>query len=160
MWCKAVAAGLLAGMLIVPVAGAKTYKWVDEKGVTHYGDRVPPQYAKGGNEKSAAAPVSADEQRAREQEARRQVEQRRQDVALLATYANDKEIDDARARDLKRVNDWLATNTAGLAKSKSPEDRKKLEELMAQGRRETDAINAKYDGYKARYLELKGRPAG
>ncbi len=160
MWCKAVAAGLLAGMLIVPVAGAKTYKWVDEKGVTHYGDRIPAQYAKGANDKSAATPVSAEELRAREQEARRQTEQKRQDIALLATYANDKEIEDARARDLKRVNDWLATNTARLAKSRTSEDKKKLDELMTQGRKETDAINAKYDGYKTRFLELKGRPAG
>ena len=25
---------------------AASYKWVDENGVTHYGDRIPPQYAK------------------------------------------------------------------------------------------------------------------
>ncbi|MGH8286465.1 MAG: DUF4124 domain-containing protein, partial [Steroidobacteraceae bacterium] len=26
-------------------SGEVTYRWVDEKGVVHYGDRVPPQYA-------------------------------------------------------------------------------------------------------------------
>ena len=26
--------------------GDVTYKWVDEKGITHYGDYVPPEYAK------------------------------------------------------------------------------------------------------------------
>ena len=28
--------------------GAKSYKWVDEQGVTHYGDAVPPEYSKQG----------------------------------------------------------------------------------------------------------------
>jgi hypothetical protein len=31
----------------IPAAAfAATYKWVDENGVTHYGDKIPPQYAK------------------------------------------------------------------------------------------------------------------
>src|ERR1700733_4658147 len=26
-------------------SGHKVYKWVDEQGVTHYGDQIPPEYA-------------------------------------------------------------------------------------------------------------------
>src|SRR5260370_5914502 len=26
-------------------SGRTLYKWVDEQGVTHYGDRIPPEYA-------------------------------------------------------------------------------------------------------------------
>lgn len=26
---------------------SKTYRWVDEKGITHYGDSIPPEYAQG-----------------------------------------------------------------------------------------------------------------
>ena len=28
-----------------PASGRKLYKWVDEQGVTHYGDNIPPEYA-------------------------------------------------------------------------------------------------------------------
>src|SRR5229473_2587796 len=28
-----------------PPGGRKLYKWVDEQGVTHYGDHIPPEYA-------------------------------------------------------------------------------------------------------------------
>jgi len=159
MWCKAVAVGLVAGMLVVPAAGAKTYKWVDEKGVTHYGDRIPPQYA-APKAQVVAQPLSPEERKAREQEAKRQLEQRRQDTALLATYANTQEIEAARSRELKRVQEWLAINSAGLAKSKSNDDRKNLESVIEQARKETDAINAKYDAQKARYQELRAGQSG
>jgi hypothetical protein len=46
---------MLAGMFLAGTAHAqsrstgdgkpKTYKWVDEKGVTHYGDSVPAEYS-------------------------------------------------------------------------------------------------------------------
>jgi len=44
---------LLAGLAIAgtaragapPAGGGTVYKWTDEKGVVHYGDSVPPQYA-------------------------------------------------------------------------------------------------------------------
>jgi hypothetical protein len=40
---------LLAALPLVAVAQAEksttTYKWIDEKGIVHYGDSVPPQYA-------------------------------------------------------------------------------------------------------------------
>ncbi len=28
-----------------PPSGRKLYKWVDEQGVTHFGDHIPPEYA-------------------------------------------------------------------------------------------------------------------
>jgi hypothetical protein len=40
---------LLTGMVAVGAQNASDkplYKWTDEKGVTHYGDSIPPQYAK------------------------------------------------------------------------------------------------------------------
>ncbi len=33
----------LAVLSFAPLAGGQTYKWVDEKGVTHYGDKPPAQ---------------------------------------------------------------------------------------------------------------------
>jgi len=162
---------VVAGAMFAPLASGAMYKWVDEKGVTHYGDRVPPQYANPNNaqigrtgvttksERSPGAEAKAPAAERNEAEAKRELEQRRQDNALLATYANEKEIDQARERELKRVQEWLAANSAGLARSKAPEDRKKLDAVMDQGRRDTDAVNSKYDAQKARFLELKGGPS-
>lgn len=37
---------IVAGTLAPSLAGAQMYRWVDHNGLTHYSDRVPPQYAK------------------------------------------------------------------------------------------------------------------
>jgi hypothetical protein len=49
---KTVALILCAVALVASTGGAAwgapgrtMYKWVDEQGVTHYGDRIPPEYA-------------------------------------------------------------------------------------------------------------------
>jgi len=154
------------GMLAGP-AQAAMYKWVDEKGITHYGDQVPSRYADRAGEqlkksgrtvKNEAKPV---EQRPSEQElekakleAKNQVERQRQDNALLSTYANENEIEQARERELRRNSDMLKHSTAGLAKSSAREDKQKLATLIDQNRQETDTINAKFDVQKARYREL------
>ena len=39
------AATALAGTTSTPGSDRKVYEWVDEQGVTHYGDRIPPEYA-------------------------------------------------------------------------------------------------------------------
>jgi len=100
-----------------PVA-AKTYKWVDDKGVTHYGETVPPEYAgkdrtelnKAGRVIKKEEVLTPEERLANEQahakkradeEASR--EQRRYDKALLSTYSNEKEVDLARNRNLQQV---------------------------------------------------------
>lgn len=165
----------MLGALSAQPALAAMYKWVDEKGKTHYGDSIPPQYANRAGDRlsksgvaapKAERPAAAAETRVSEQEAerqrleaKRQLEQKRQDTALLATYASEREIDLARERELKRNQDTMTMATAGLAKSKSAEDKQKLETLMNLGRQETDAINAKFDAQKARYRELAGTTA-
>src|SRR5271170_4720203 len=37
--------GFSAGAGSTAAPGHTVYKWVDEQGVTHYGDRIPPEYA-------------------------------------------------------------------------------------------------------------------
>jgi hypothetical protein len=156
----------LLGALAWP-AQAAMYKWVDEKGVTHYGDQVPPRYTDRAGEqlKKSGRTVKAEskpvEQRPSEQDlekakldAKQQLERQRQDMALLATYANENEIEQARERELRRSSDTLKHATAGLAKSSNREDKQKLDALIEQSRRESDTINAKFDAQKARYREL------
>ena len=166
-------ASLVAAFALSLPAGAAMYKWVDEHGTTHYGDSVPPRYASRASErgKPAARPAkneqakavqlapSEEEQERRNAEARRQLDRQRQDTALLSTYANEKEIELARTRELKRNQDTLKMASAGLARSGAREDQQKLDALMTQSRQETDSINAKFDAQLARYRELTKGPA-
>jgi Domain of unknown function (DUF4124) len=111
---------LLAGLSIVLVdaaVAAKIFKWVDEKGITHYGEIIPPEYNdQAATEMSnrgvtlrkwgaAAKPVEqkvGDEQAAREKEEKqRAFEQHRRDVALVNTYTSAREIDDVRDRTMQ-----------------------------------------------------------
>lgn len=154
-------------------ASAAMYKWVDEKGNTHYGDNVPPQYTdragdqlkKSGRVAKAETKVnlprvSEPEAEKPKADAKGQIERQRQDTALLATYASESEIDQARDRELRRNSDTLKHSTAGLAKSTNREDKQKLDALIEQSRQENDAINARFEAQKVRYRELTaGRTA-
>ena len=106
--------GLMIGLVGLLPAGADaastdkkstTYRWVDEQGVVHYGDSIPPQYA----EKEHAVLNNqglvvghADAQKTPEQqviEAKEQEGTRKQqqhDTFLLATYTSVKDIESLR----------------------------------------------------------------
>jgi len=93
---------------LVPLASqaqeTRTYRWVDDDGVVHYGDSIPPQYAEKPKQvlnehgvtiqylegRKTAEQLEA-EQVARDLEVRIEL-QRRADQALLATYVNVEEI--------------------------------------------------------------------
>jgi hypothetical protein len=89
-------------------AEAKLYKWVDEKGETHYGEVIPPEYAdKNRVQFDDKGRVIKEKQPEGETnktaEQKAVLEQRRKDKALLNTYSNEKEIDLARDRNLQQV---------------------------------------------------------
>ncbi|HEY5102258.1 MAG TPA: DUF4124 domain-containing protein [Steroidobacteraceae bacterium] len=118
-----VRAWLLA--LLVPLAGMgladgqtndkvpKTYRWVDEKGVVHYGDRIPAQDTQRehtvlnregvevGRSDAQKSPAQIAEEARREQEAMR-LEQH--DTFLLTTYTSAKDIEDLRDARLEELN--------------------------------------------------------
>jgi Domain of unknown function (DUF4124) len=92
------------GAAFAEKAEQKLYRWVDEKGVVHYGDSVPAEYAEFEkqvlNERGITLDVLhgkktpeelAEEKRQQELQAQREI-QRRQDRALLATYLSVEEI--------------------------------------------------------------------
>ncbi len=99
---------LILALLVSAPALAKVYRWVDEDGRVHYGDRIPPRYAQQErqelNERGVVideqnAPPSAEElealraQKAAEAKARREAEeQARYDQFLLGTYATQDQI--------------------------------------------------------------------
>lgn len=155
-------------------AFAATYKWIDEKGVVQYSDRMPADGNKASATRLNSSGVSVSRTEAQKNqtevglsvealeqqkaEAKRQVERQRRDAALLATYSNENEIEAAREREQKRHQEILKTSTAGLAASQAPEDKRKLDTLLLQGQRDADAINAKFDAQKARFRELTTAP--
>ena len=121
---------ILLASLLCSAALAKTYKWVDEQGVTHYGDTIPPQYKdrttyelnkRGVVIKKTDPTLTSEQRRAKEEDLARQaaeeqkiIEQRRKDIALMNTYSSEKEIELKRDRDLKVVEALLANAQSSL----------------------------------------------
>ncbi|HCI14929.1 MAG: hypothetical protein A2063_09755 [Gallionellales bacterium GWA2_60_142] len=110
---------LIAGLFFSLPAAAKMYKWVDDQGVTHYGETIPPEYAdkdrselnKTGRTINKKTTLSPEERRAKEEadakkrdDAEAALESKRRDKALVNTYSSPAEIDLARKRNLQQVD--------------------------------------------------------
>ena len=112
---------MLGSFFSLPAA-AKLYKWVDDKGTTHYGETIPPEYAdKSRAELNQAGRVvkqqevlTPEELRANrsvkeQEEARKRAEEqdalekKRRDRALVDTYSSSNEVELARTRNLQQV---------------------------------------------------------
>lgn len=109
---KTFGATLVLALAFGATAEAKLYKWVDDKGETHYGEVVPPEYANKdkvqfndkGREiknKNAAADEASDKKSAEDKQA--EIDRQRKDRALVNTYSSEKEIDLARDRNLQQI---------------------------------------------------------
>lgn len=123
-----IASALLLALFAALPAHPATYKWVDEKGVVHYTDKLPPEIAnKGGTMlDKQARPVkkidpapSAEQVRAREAEdeqrrlmAKANEEIARRDRALVSSYTTEGEIDLARSRALGTIDAQLDSSHA------------------------------------------------
>ncbi len=114
---------LLACLLALPATGLASkqlYRWVDSQGKVHYGDTLPPEYARQGNAELTKSgrvvketpPALTPEQikarqeaEARDREAKRKAEEdRRRDKALLASYTTLEELDLAERRNLEAMD--------------------------------------------------------
>ena len=122
---KILSAGFIVLAAISISAEAKLYKWVDDKGTTHYGEVIPPEYAnkerdslkKSGliekrPEKADPASIQAKQDAEAKQKIDNQaaMEQKRRDNALLNTYSNENEIDMARERSLVLIKARIDSN--------------------------------------------------
>lgn len=138
-----IAATALCASVSFP-ADAKLYKWVDNGGVTHYGETIPPEYAnrdtkqlekgrvidrKDGfdTEKKNSVKKETNEEKA-------VVEARRRDDALLNSYSNEKEIDLSRDRSLLQIEARVNSFTTMLKSANAT-----LDELH----KESDALAQK-----------------
>ena len=112
-------------------AGAGMYKWVDDQGVVHYTDRIPPESVskgatvldkQGRSVKTIDPAPTAEQRKATEAEVERQrdvakanAEQARRDRALTQSFTSVAEIDVARARAIATMEGQLATIGAYIA---------------------------------------------
>ena len=166
MWLAlASAAAVAVALSTVGVARAAMYKWVDEKGVVHYTDQLPPDAVdKATTELSKqGVPVNKtdkaltpEQRRAKEQEAekakeaaRAQEEIARRDRALVASYTSEAEIDLARNRSLQTINSIILSSQAfseQLNKRKADVETRKAESqgkaIVAVLDRELESIDA------------------
>lgn len=116
---------LTAFGLSAPALG-ETYKWVDENGVTHYGDRIPPKYAKqqrevlnqSGDTVKVLQHEKTAEERAedvrKEQLAKEEKEQQRKDSFLLSTYDDEGDMQSARNDQLGSLDGNLRISEIAL----------------------------------------------
>ena len=144
---------LCAALLCLEPGRAEMFRWVDDNGVTHYSDRVPPEAAKqrrirlspqGREIDVIEAPKSAEQLRLEQQlkQLRKRqdkilAEQRDQDLALLRTYRSTDEM----RRVLKGKLDTL-DGTARITEA----NRQRQKELLASQEQ------------RAAGLEREGRP--
>ncbi len=93
-------------------AGAKTFRWVDDKGVTHYGDSIPPEYAQGRTAELNSQGVAVREYPARLSPADQAVVQEKEETAakrrqhdrfLLTTYVSARDIEQLRDERLTQI---------------------------------------------------------
>ncbi|HXZ96505.1 MAG TPA: DUF4124 domain-containing protein [Burkholderiales bacterium] len=175
---------------------AVMYKWVDEHGVTHYGDTIPPQYQNRANEelnkggvviKKNDPALTPEQIKARDDELakhKQQTEDKRRDAILLGTYTSVEEIDLARDRNLKQieqvlndtqaqlktVEDQLAAsrkNAAAYARQNEPvpdalrqdieileKNKQDLEVAIVQKRVDTEELRKRFEADRKRYIEL------
>ena len=117
------AAALLASPGFAAGSGRTVYKWVDEHGVTHYGDRIPQEYAT--QEKSVinAQGVEIDrleaqkspEQLAAEDQKKNEAQHARdRDRNLMSTYASVQEIERLRDQRVTLLSDQIKVTSQFL----------------------------------------------
>lgn len=92
--------------------GGVTYKWVDENGITHYGDRLPPQYAtkestllnkQGVEIRRNAAQMTPEEIAEEKRKEQAMLRQKQHDAFLLTTYTSVKDIEALRDERLDQI---------------------------------------------------------
>jgi hypothetical protein len=104
-------------------SGRTLYKWVDEQGVTHYGDHIPPEYAaqekqiinSQGVEINRLEALKSPEALAVDEQKRAEAEQsKNRDRNLLNTYASVQEIERLRDQRVTLLTDQIKVTSQFL----------------------------------------------
>jgi hypothetical protein len=121
-----IAAGAVYGQApkTSPSTGKQTYKWVDEKGITHYGDSVPAEYSQreqrvlndqGLEVQKRQAELSPAEAADRAQKQKIETQRKQHDMFLLSTYPSTREIENVRDTRLDQINGQISAAEAYIA---------------------------------------------
>jgi hypothetical protein len=104
-------------------SGRRLYKWVDEKGMSHYGDRIPPEYAnqehevfnsKGVQVDHLEAQKSAEQVAIEDQKKQAAEELKNRDKNLLIAYVSVQEIERLRDQRLALLADQMRVTSQFL----------------------------------------------
>lgn len=127
-------ATVFCGVMLASVADAQqnrgassapaAYKWVDEHGVTHYGDTVPPEYSQreqtvlnsqGVVMDKRLAEMSPKEAAAYAAKQKEEARKKQHDMFLISTYPSVKEIENVRDARLDQINAQVTAAEAYIA---------------------------------------------
>ncbi len=128
-WIPVAAAGLVLACAGLTAAaqgskGTVVYRWVDENGVVHYGDRVPPQYVKKetailNGEGVVVGELSAEKTPAELAEearaAQQQQLQKQRDTFLITTYSSVQDIEQLRDERIGQLKGQLVASQQYIA---------------------------------------------
>ena len=165
-------AAFIAGLAFSFPVAAKMYKWVDDKGTTHYGETIPPEYAhkdrseldKSGRVIEKKEVLTPEERRTIEEaDAKKRaddeaaLERKRRDKALVNTYSNEKEIDLARNRNLQQVEARINSINSQLkmAESNLAGLKKEADGYNAAGKKVPASLQEDLDESQARLSKLQ-----
>ena len=124
---------VITGSLLSFSAQAKLYKWMDDRGVTHYGETIPPEFADRGrselnksgrivNTQDVLTPEEHRTKEAAESKNKAAIEsargQKLHDNSLLNTYSNVDEIELARARNVQQIDARVQVSIKQLGDAK------------------------------------------
>jgi chromosome segregation ATPase len=132
-------------------AAKQMYRWVDANGKVHYGDTIPPEYAKQGSAEMTKSgrvvketpPAMTPEQikaraeaEARDKEAKDKAEeQKRKDKALLASFTTVGELDLAEKRNLEALDVQIKSNELRIKSVQGRLDGYKSQEALMASRK-------------------------
>jgi len=123
VWILCAGALLTSPSFATTTNGRTLYKWVDEQGVTHYGDHIPQEYAsqeqhimnsQGVEISRLDAQKSADQMAAEEQKRLEAQQSQNRDRNLLNTYASVQEIERLRDQRVTLLSDQIKVTSQFL----------------------------------------------
>ena len=139
---------MLSGLMLAVSAQAQkansgkpqtTYSWVDEKGVIHYGDSVPPEYSQreqrvlntqGLEVQKRHAEMSPAEAAAYAAKQKGEFQRKQHDMFLISTYPSVREIEQVRDVRLDQINGQITASEAYISSLKTRIDGLKQRSLM------------------------------
>ena len=169
---------LLVSALFVSGLQAGLYRWVDENGTVHYGDKVPAKYLKKEHEelneqgttvKKHDRAMTAEEKAAkkREEEERKRLENERRaqalrDRVLTDTYTTERDLIAARDARLDAIDSQLQLSKDIIESStrKVENTEKLIENIKASGKMVPEATYAKLEREKLQLATQKGVQEG